>query len=121
MKRPAAAGLVLEPGARSESEPGVRPDEEVEHLSEAIPAPVSEVGSLSPTPREEPAIAIPPSSSRRQGAPAKRVRRDKRKSPVNKIVEGQAESSVRPRSLPFHQSDVSSGDLLAKMKSIMCA
>ena len=86
---------------------------EVEHLSEAIPAPVSEVGSLSPTPREEPAIAIPPSSSRRQGAPAKRVkrvRRDKKKSPVNKIVEGQAESSVRPRSLPFHQSDVSSGD-----------
>ena len=113
MKRPAAAVLVLEPVARSESEPGVRPDVEVEHLSEAIPAPVSEVGSLSPTPREEPAIAIPPSSSRRQGAPAKRVkrvRRDKKKSPINKIVEGQAESSVRPRSLPFHQSDVSSDD-----------
>ena len=113
MKRPAAAGLVLEPGARSESEPGVRPDVEAEHLSEAIPAPVSEVGSLSPTPREEPAIAIPPSSSRRQGAPAqrvKRVRRDKRKSPVNKVGEGQAESSVRHRSLPFHQSDVSSDD-----------
>ena len=111
MKRPTAAGVVLESGTRSEREPVVRPDDEVEHPSEAIPAPVSEVGSLSPTPREEPAIAIPPSSSRRQGAPAKRVkrvRRDKRKSPVNKIVEGQVESSVRPRSLPFHQSDVSS-------------
>ena len=113
MKRPAATGLALEPVARSEIEPGVRPEVEVEHLSEAIPAPVSEVGSLSPTPREEPAIAIPPSSSRRQGAPAKRakrVRRDEKKSPINKIVEGQAESSVRPRSLPFHQSDVSSDD-----------
>ena len=84
---------------------------------EPIPAIISGVDSVSPSPREESGTVIPASSSHRQGAEARRVKRTR--SGRRKIRDSEAgcdgvEAEAHLGSPSYHQSGMSSDDLFAE-------
>ena len=112
-KRPAADVQPLESkgkikkGASKSTEVGAKPPQV------PIPAVISGVDSLSLSPREESRAVISASSSRRQGAEARRVKRTrsgKRKSRDTETGCDRVEAEAYLGSPSYHQSGLSSDD-----------
>ena len=113
VKRPAAAVQPLESKDKIKKGPSKSTEVGAKPPPVPIPAVISEVDSLSLSPREESGAAIPASSSRRQGAAAKRVkqtRSGKRKSRASETGGDRVEAEAHLGSPSYHQSGLSSDD-----------